>query len=107
MYRNYVRSGWPVLLDLIGREAWRRYESVEIRDDDLNVGFYEGNGLLLEDAVKEQVLLTLPMKNVCRPDCAGLCPQCGQNCNLGDCTCDKAAADPRWAALGPHLKRPE
>ncbi|TAJ92769.1 MAG: DNA cytosine methyltransferase [Gammaproteobacteria bacterium] len=32
--RHYVRSGWPVLLDLIGREAWRRYESGEIGDDD-------------------------------------------------------------------------
>lgn len=77
---------------------------VEITDEDLDVGFYEGNGLLLEDAVKEQVLLTLPMKNVCRPDCAGLCPQCGQNRNLGECACDKRAADPRWAALGNIAK---
>ncbi len=74
-------------------------EEVEIAKDELDIGFYQGNGLLLEDAVKEQVLLTLPMKNVCRPDCAGLCPQCGQNRNFGDCGCRPPAKDLRWAPL--------
>lgn len=74
-------------------------EDVEIGKDDLDIGFYHGNGLLLEDAIKEQVLLNLPMKNVCRPDCAGLCPQCGQNRNLQDCGCRPPVEDLRWSPL--------
>ena len=74
-------------------------EDVELRTPELEIGFYQGNGLLLEEAVKEQVLLALPMKNVCRPDCAGLCPQCGQNRNLADCGCRPPLAELHWAPL--------
>jgi DUF177 domain-containing protein len=76
-----------------------RNEEVEMTEDDLDIGFYQGNGLMLEDAVKEQVLLALPMKNVCRPDCAGLCPVCGQNRNLKECGCRPPVKDLRWAPL--------
>ncbi len=74
-------------------------EEVEMKPDDLEIGFYQGDGLLLEDAVKEQILLALPMKNVCRPDCAGLCPRCGKNRNLGDCGCRSPHGELRWAPL--------
>ena len=74
-------------------------EDVEMTPDDLGIGFYEGDGLLLEDAIQEQVLLALPMKNVCRPDCAGLCPQCGQNRNLAECGCRLPVKYLRWTPL--------
>jgi len=76
-----------------------REEEVEVKREDLDVGFYHGDGLRLEDAVKEQILLSLPMKTVCRPDCAGLCPRCGQNRNIVPCGCEALPADPRWAVL--------
>ena len=74
-------------------------EEIEITADDLDVGFYHGDGLLLEDVIKEQILLALPMKNVCRPDCSGLCPRCGQNQNLADCGCKPPSGDLRWTPL--------
>ena len=76
-----------------------REEEVEIKSEDLDIGFYHGDGLRLEDAVREQVLLSLPMKTVCRPDCAGLCARCGQNRNIARCQCEAHTADPRWAIL--------
>ena len=76
-----------------------RNEEVEISKDDLDIGFYEGHGMMLEDAVKEQVLLALPMKNICRPECKGLCPECGQNWNLGKCSCRRPVDDLHWAPL--------
>ncbi len=48
--------------------------------------------------VMEQVQLKLPMKPLCRPDCAGLCSHCGANLNSGPCDCGPSV-DPRWAAL--------
>ena len=48
--------------------------------------------------VWEDIVLALPPKLLCRPDCKGLCPRCGQNLNEGECPC-KPEGDPRWAAL--------
>ena len=81
-----------------------REEEVEIKPAELDVGFYQGNGLMLEDALKEQILLALPMKSLCRPDCAGLCPQCGHDRNLGPCACRTADGDSRWAPLADFHK---
>ena len=55
--------------------------------------------LVLEDVAKEQVLLSLPMRAVCREDCKGLCPHCGINRNRETCDCQAAKVDPRWEAL--------
>ena len=81
-----------------------REEEVEIRGDDLDIGFFHGDGLMLEDVLREQILLALPIKSICRPDCAGLCLQCGKNLNLGKCGCPPAPSDQRWAPLA-GLKR--
>ncbi|HWP84586.1 MAG TPA: DUF177 domain-containing protein [Terriglobia bacterium] len=99
---------WPVdkEFDLYYRpvQTIAREEEVEIDDAELEIGFYQGDGLLLEDVLAEQVLLDLPMKSLCRPDCHGLCPQCGQNWNLGPCHCPPPARDHRWAALEQFKK---
>jgi uncharacterized protein len=101
--RCLERSRRPVELDfdLFYRsiQSIAREEDVAIKPSELDVGFYQGHGLLLEDVLKEQILLSLPMKSICRPDCAGLCPQCGQNRNLADCGCRPADTDGRWAPL--------
>jgi uncharacterized protein len=76
----------------------RRAEEVAISEADTEIGYYEGDGLLLEDVLREQVLLATPVKLVCREDCKGLCPQCGSNLNNETCNCQQPG-DPRWAAL--------
>ena len=53
----------------------------------------------LTEAVRQYSLLALPMKPLCREGCAGLCPSCGQNLNLGPCSCPAGAIDPRLAGL--------
>ncbi len=70
-----------------------------ITEDETEIGYYEQSGLLLEDAVREQVLLALPGRVLCRQDCKGLCPHCGADRNQNPCTCDDRPADPRWSAL--------
>jgi uncharacterized protein len=62
----------------------------------------ENHELDLTEAVHQYALIAVPMKPLCRPDCAGLCPVCGQNLNLGKCQCKPREADPRWAKL-KHL----
>ena len=53
----------------------------------------------LTAAVREEVILGLPRYLVCRDDCRGLCPHCGQDLNAGPCDCAPRASDPRWQAL--------
>ena len=53
----------------------------------------------LTEALREQVLLELPMRPLCKPDCLGLCPVCGKNLNEGPCDCVKETIDPRLAGL--------
>lgn len=63
------------------------------------MGFYEGEGLELNDVLREFVLLALPMQCVCKESCKGICPVCGQNRNHKECACQAATTDDRWAAL--------
>lgn len=76
-----------------------------ITTDETEIGYYEKSGLVLEDVVREQVLLSLPARTLCRQDCKGLCPRCGQNLNSEVCACDAAPVDPRWTALSDLSSR--
>ena len=88
--------------DLIYRPAGVDAEGGEhaITEDETEIGYYEKSGLLLEDAVREQVLLTLPERVLCQEDCKGL--------SLNDSASapnDARDTDPRWNALaGISLK---
>jgi uncharacterized protein len=54
----------------------------------------------LAPLLREYAWLGLPVSPVCSSDCQGICPECGGNRNLGECTCeDPVNIDPRWEAL--------
>lgn len=74
-------------------------DEISVTATEAEIGYYQGEGLLLEDALREQVLLAVPLKAVCREDCKGLCPQCGKNLNAEQCSCEQGFRDPRWSAL--------
>jgi DUF177 domain-containing protein len=88
--------------DLIFRPTGADSEFPErsITAPETEIGYYQGDSLLLEDVLREQVLLSLPVKTLCKPDCKGLCPRCGENRNLHPCSCEEGSNDPRWEALG-------
>lgn len=74
-------------------------EEKAIDPSEAEMGFYEGDGLELNDVLREFVLLALPMRKLCDENCKGICPVCGQNRNQNECRCQTAAGDDRWAAL--------
>jgi len=80
-------------------------DEYEIHEGDTEIGFYEGDAIVVEDVLKEQVLLAMPAKMLCTDECKGLCPQCGHNRNTEDCRCEVSFQDPRWAALGELRKK--
>jgi uncharacterized protein len=64
-----------------------REGEVELPEDELGIGFFSGDGIELADVVTEQVILSVPMKVVCQPDCRGFCPVCRANLNFEKCSC--------------------
>jgi len=84
-----------------------REEELSLAEEDTEIGFYTGDGLLLADVLAEQVHLALPMRTLCREDCRGLCPDCGANLNRESCRCHREAIDPRLAPLADWKHRRE
>ncbi len=74
-------------------------EHVELLAEDMGLAAFDGDAIDLDDLVREQLLLALPSRNLCREDCQGLCPTCGADLNAGHCGCARDETDPRWAAL--------
>jgi uncharacterized protein len=64
-------------------------EEIELSDEDMMTDFITGEEVNVEEIIREQIFLSLPMKSVCRPTCLGLCPKCGTNLNIGPCGCQR------------------
>jgi uncharacterized protein len=73
--------------------------AVELAKDELGVLTVTGEHLETAPLVIEQVLLEVPMKPLCMPDCKGLCPRCGADRNLTPDCCEEQTTDERWEAL--------
>ena len=71
----------------------------ELGDEDVETSYYRNDVIDLNELLREQFCLAVPMKPLCREDCCGLCSQCGTNLNTGACDCAPAWEDPRLAAL--------
>jgi uncharacterized protein len=79
-------------------------DNVELLTDDLGLAAYEGDAVDLDELVREQIVLALPLRNLCGEDCKGLCQKCRANLNAGQCSCEQKEIDPRWSALADWKK---
>ena len=71
--------------------------------DDLRID--DTQHLDLSEAVRQYEGAATPLRPVCRPDCAGLCPHCGQDLNKRACDCRQEARDDRWSGLAALAQR--
>ena len=74
-------------------------DNFALKAEDLEFSFYQSDEIDLTPLIREQVLLALAQRPLCREDCRGLCPQCGANLNEADCGCVIRGLDPRLAVL--------
>jgi DUF177 domain-containing protein len=77
----------------------REYQAESTDDEELRTPYVTEGNLDLSAWARDAVALALPLKILCRPDCAGLCMVCGKNLNDEPHEHELATADPRWAAL--------
>ncbi|MGB7924693.1 MAG: DUF177 domain-containing protein [Pyrinomonadaceae bacterium] len=74
-------------------------EAAELQEEDLSLSVFDGESIDIDELVREQVLLALPARALCREECHGLCPICGADRNQDACACEAKEVDPRWSAL--------
>lgn len=105
---------WPLETRLLerfrpGRENERSPEddvfadASEDEDPVDGLHYFQGDYIDLSDCVRQQILVSLPMKRLCREDCAGLCPTCGANLAHETCSCTQETVDIRLAPLAEWL----
>jgi len=86
-------------LEYISGSEYESSQTAALTEDEMSVSVFEGGAIDVEEIVKEQVLLAVPTRMLCREDCKGICPDCGIDRNTGECDCITNEIDPRWAAL--------
>jgi len=64
-------------------------EGIEEGNEELEIGYYEGDEIDLSELAIEHLMLSIPIKMLCKEDCKGVCPYCGQNRNEKECDCEK------------------
>ena len=74
-------------------------EEIELGKDDMSIIFVSEDEIELDDIIRSEIYLAVPMKVLCKEDCAGLCPQCGKNLNKGKCKCRKERGHPAFLKL--------
>ncbi len=74
-------------------------EEIELTADDVGLIHYQGEEINLREEIQEQVVLALPLRALCRPDCKGLCPECGADFNTAACECDRKPSGGKFDAL--------
>ncbi|MBF6612581.1 MAG: DUF177 domain-containing protein [Chloroflexi bacterium] len=81
-----VETGRPVQLD-------------DSEKDDTAFHIDQNHLMDLSEPVRQALLVALPLKPLCKEECAGLCPHCGANLNETQCGCESEDVDSRWQGL--------
>jgi uncharacterized protein len=71
----------------------------ELTNEEMDLSYYANDEIDLQELIKEQVMLSVPMKPVCSENCKGMCAACGKDLNAGLCECKEDVHDPRLAPL--------
>jgi uncharacterized protein len=86
-------------LEYITGADYESSSAAALSEEQMSVSVFDGEAIDVDEIVKEQILLAVPARTLCREDCKGICPECGIDLNTGDCSCTPNEIDPRWAAL--------
>jgi uncharacterized protein len=73
--------------------------ALEVPDEPDSFRIDDHHILDLSEVIRQNALLAIPMKPLCREDCPGLCPKCGKDLTKGQCKCNLIEIDPRWSKL--------
>ena len=96
-YRSNIKEKFRLVLAVHSAETEQK--EYELLEEDMEVEFITGDNINLDNIIREQIYLSLPIKSLCRTDCSGLCHVCGVNLNKGKCKCKKGEGNPAFLKL--------
>ncbi len=99
-YEEDLFSDLDFVVDLAGTS-----EKMDSEEDGYFAADPSSAFFVIDDLVREAIILSLPLKPLCSEDCKGLCPVCGADQNKSRCHCVKEKADPRWDKLKGLVKK--
>jgi uncharacterized protein len=74
-------------------------KEIALGKEDMEVSLYDGAEIQIGEIFREQILLQIPMRHVCREDCKGICPGCGADLNREECRCRTETLDNPFSVL--------
>lgn len=86
-------------LEYIPGAEYESGSTAALSEEEMSVSVFDGESIDVDEIVKEQILLAVPVRTLCQADCKGICPECGIDLNTSQCNCTADEVDPRWAAL--------
>ncbi len=92
-----IEKKWSIELKPI--KTLNLEEEKELKEDEMEVNFYENNWISFLDLLKEEIYLSIPYKKLCKEDCKGICPICGTNLNEVECECKVTKKETPFAVL--------
>lgn len=95
-FRTDLSTEIFVLCDRLGVDDEKMSRELE---QEGHLVYHDGIRADITDAVRESIILALPISPLCREDCRGLCPGCGADLNTETCRCTGVRTDPKWSAL--------
>jgi len=96
-FPNEISSDFNIILSALPDSNVE--DDIELDEKDMQVDFFSGDEIDLDDIIRSQIYLTLPMKPLCGNDCNGLCPVCGTNLNIKKCNCTNRKGHPEFLKL--------
>jgi len=102
-YVEQVRSDFQI--DYVPRPQIPLEEELILSREELEINYYEGDLIDINEELRSQLFLTLQMGPLCKPDCRGLCSHCGENLNLKTCSCPAEFPTARWVELKNMLNK--
>lgn len=93
-------ENYPYDVDIIINEKFTSQKDAERLDlENQDINLFENNKIDIDEIVESDIIMSLPIKRLCKKDCMGLCQYCGTNLNHSQCNCNNEEIDPRLARL--------
>jgi uncharacterized protein len=92
-------------VEYVTAEDYQAQQALELTEADLNLSIFDGEGLEIDELVREELLLAAPDHVICSEACRGMCAVCGIDKNSVDCECKTGEIDPRWSGLKELVNR--
>ena len=94
---NVIKTGTEIFVDVLLEstveytcaKCLSKFEDIFSKKFDIALEVRPAEIVELDDEIRQEIIVDYPMKVICKAECKGLCPNCGQNLNIGECGCSK------------------